>query len=136
MKALLTIIISVQLLLATSWALAHIPDTQHSKGVSYITGGVGEGESTAILAEAKQWPLLLELSQIQNGRCVWIFGASIKIMGSTKQVIFDAQAERPYMLVNLVPGDYTLEASYESVVQKRSISIKSDSSQTLSVFWK
>lgn len=136
MKTFLQIIVSAQLLLASSWTLAQIPDTQYSQGISYITGGVGESESTAILAEAKQWPLLLEMSQIQNGRGVWIFGASIKIINSTKQVIFDAQAEGPYMLINLAAGDYALEASYEGVVQKRSVSIRPDSSQKISLFWK
>ena len=46
-------------------ASAQIPPTMHSNGISYITGGVGEDESTAIVAEAKLWPLLLELSQLE-----------------------------------------------------------------------
>lgn len=136
MKTLLKIIISTQLLLMSSWVLAQIPETQHSRGISYITGGVGEGETIAILAEAKQWPLLLEMSQIENGRGVWIFGATIKIMDSKKQLIFDAQADGPYMLINLVPGDYVVEAVYEGAVQKRALSIKPDSSQKTSLFWK
>ena len=122
--------------MASAWVSAQIPDTQYSQGISYITGGVGESETVAMLAEAKQWPLLLEMSQIQNGRGVWIFGATIKIINSTKQAIFDAQAEGPYMLINLVPGDYVIEATYEGVVQKRSLSIKSDASQKISLFWK
>ena len=136
MKILLKIIISAHIFLASSWALAQIPETQYSQGISYITGGVGEGETVAILTEAKQWPLLLEMSQLQNGRGVWIFGASIKIMSSNKQVIFDAQAQGPYMLINLVPGDYVIEASYEGVVQKRALSTKADTSQKISIFWK
>ena len=87
MKILLKIIISIQLLMMSSWVLAQIPETQYSRGISYITGGVGEGETIAILAEAKQWPLLLEMSQIENGRGIWIFGAGIKIADSKKQVI-------------------------------------------------
>jgi len=136
MKTLLKIIISIQLLTMSSWALSQIPETQHSQGISYITGGVGEGETVAILAEAKQWPLLLEMSQIENGRGVWIFGATIKISDSKKQIIFDAQADGPYMLVNLVSGDYLIEATYQGVVQKRALSVKSDSSQKISLFWK
>ena len=136
MKTLLKIIISIQLLTMSSWALSQIPETQHSQGISYITGGVGEGETVAILAETKQWPLLLEMSQIENGRGVWIFGATIKISDSKKQIIFDAQADGPYMLVNLVPGDYLIEATYQGVVQKRALSVKSDSSQKISLFWK
>lgn len=137
MKTLLKIILSTQLVLISSLSLAQIPETQYSQGISYITGGVGEGETVAILAEAKQWPLLLEMSQIENGRGVWIFGATIKIMSSTKkQIVFEAQADGPYMLVNLVPGDYGIEATYEGVMQKRALSIKADSSQKISLFWK
>ena len=136
MKTFLQLIIAAYLVLASAWVSAQIPDTQYSQGISYITGGVGESETVAILAEAKQWPLLLEMSQIQNGRGVWIFGATIKIINSTKQAIFDAQAEGPYMLINLVPGDYVIEATYEGIVQKRSLSIKPDASQKISLFWK
>ncbi len=136
MKTLLKIILSAYLVLLSSWSLAQIPETQYSQGISYITGGVGEGETLAILAEAKQWPLLLEMSQIENGRGVWIFGAIIKILNLSKQVIFNAQADGPYMLVNLVPGDYVIEATYEGAMQKRALSIKADSSQKISLFWK
>ncbi len=120
----------------SSWALAQIPETQYSQGISYITGGVGEGETVAILAEAKQWPLLLEMSQIENGRGVWIFGASIKILNNAKQTIFDAQADGPYMLINLLQGEYSIEAIYQGAVQRRVLSIKADSPQKISLFWK
>ena len=136
MKSLLKIILSAYFVLMSSLSLAQIPETQHSQGISYITGGVGEGETVAILAEAKQWPLLLEMSQIENGRGVWIFGATIKILNSAKQVVFNAQADGPYMLVNLTPGDYGVEATYEGVMQKRALSIKADSTQKISLFWK
>jgi len=136
MKTLLKIILSAHLVLMSSLSLAQIPETQYSQGISFITGGVGEGETVAILAEAKQWPLLLEMSQIENGRGVWIFGATIKILNSSKQTIFNAQADGPYMLVNLAPGGYLIEAMYEGVMQKRSISIKAESSQKITLFWK
>ena len=137
MKTLLKIILSAHLVLMSSLSLAQIPETQYSQGISFITGGVGEGETVAILAEAKQWPLLLEMSQIENGRGVWIFGATIKITGiAKKQIVFEAKADGPYMLVNLMPGDYAIEATYEGVTQKRALSIKADSSQKISLFWK
>ncbi|MBU3562576.1 MULTISPECIES: hypothetical protein [unclassified Polynucleobacter] len=136
MKTLLKILIATQLIFLGSWALAQTPETQHSQGISYITGGVGESETVAILADAKQWPLLLEMSQIENGRGVWIFGATIKITNSKKQIIFDAQADGPYMLINLESGDYVIEAAYQGVVQKRALSLKANSPQKVSLFWK
>ena len=117
-------------------ASAQVPPTMYSNGISYITGGVGEDESTAIVAEAKLWPLLLELSQLENGRGVWIFGANIKVVNANKQTIFDAQADGPYMLINLSAGDYVVVATYQGVEQKRSISVKANTPQKISIFWK
>jgi hypothetical protein len=136
MKTLLKHICACFMIFVWGFAFAQIPASQHSNGVSYISGGVGEEETVAILAEAKQWPVLLELSQIENGRGVWIFGANIKVSNAKKQVVFNAPADGPYMLINLEPGDYTIEASYQGVEQKRALSIKPNTSQKISLFWK
>ena len=136
MQTLLKIILSSSLLLVGSFSQAQIPPTQYSQKIAYITGGVGQEETIAILAEAKQWPLLLELSQLADGRGVWIFGANVKISNTQKQVIFDAPADGPYMLVNLDAGDYFIAATYEGAEQKRVISIKTGSPLKTSIFWK
>lgn len=134
-SATLALLTTLSLLIGGA-ALAQIPATQYANGISYITGGVGEEESLAIVAEAKQWPLFLELSQLENGRGIWIFGANIKILNSKQKVVFEAQADGPYMLINLDAGDYSIEASYQGVVQKRAISVKVNAPQKVSIFWK
>jgi len=136
MKALIQLFISISILVTAGSVFGQIPPTQHSEGIAYISGGVGEEETVAILAEAKQWPLLLELSQIENGRGVWIFGAKIKLINAAQKTIFNAQADGPYMLLNPEPGEYVIQASYQGVEQKRSVSIKANSSQKISIFWK
>jgi hypothetical protein len=136
MRTLLKCALGFGLSMMCVLAFAQLPDAQRSQGISYISGGVGEGEAQAILTEAKQWPLLLELSQLENGRGVWIFGASIQVINAQKQTIFNAQADGPYMLINLSPGDYLILATYQGVQQKRSISLQKDSSQKISIFWK
>jgi hypothetical protein len=136
MKTLIRSLPLVLCLLAAPSVWAQIPQTQYSQGVSYITGGVGEEESSAILAEAKQWPLLLELSQLENGRGIWIFGSQIKILNASNAVVFDAKADGPYMLINLTAGDYVIQAAYQGVEQKKAISIKTGQTQKISIFWK
>ncbi len=136
MKTLIRPLALILCILTAPSVWAQIPQTQYSEGISYITGGVGEEESTAILAEAKQWPLLLELSQLESGRGVWIFGSQIKVLNAKNVVVFDAKADGPYMLMNLTAGDYAIQASYQGVEQKRSISIKAGQAQKISIFWK
>ena len=129
-------ILSVICVISSLMVFAQIPDTQYSHGISYISGGVGEEESQAILAEAKQWPLLLELSQLENGRGVWIFGAKIKILNTNNQLAFDAQADGPYILINLPVGQYQIEATYQGVMQRKAINIQASAPQKLAIFWK
>lgn len=136
MKFNARLILSAACLTFSSMVFAQIPDTQYSQGISYISGGVGEEESQAILTESKQWPLLLELSQLENGRGVWIFGAKIKILNTMNQVIFDAQADGPYILINLTAGQYQIEASYQESIQKKSVLIQGSGLQKLAIFWK
>ena len=129
-------IFSAVCLICFSMTYAQILNTQYSQGIAYISGGVGEEESQAILAEAKQWPVLLELSQLENGRGIWIFGAKIKILNANNQVVFDAQADGPYMLINLPTGNYQLEGTYGENVQKRTIVVKSILPQKINLFWR
>ena len=129
-------ILSVICVTSSLMVFAQIPDTQYSHCISYISGGVGEEESQAILAEAKQWPLLLELSQLENGRGVWIFGAKIKILNTNNQLAFDAQADGPYILINLPVGQYQIEATYQGVMQRKAINIQASAPQKLAIFWK
>ncbi|MEY4059156.1 MAG: hypothetical protein RL551_395 [Pseudomonadota bacterium] len=136
MNFYIQLILSAACLTFSSMVFAQIPDTQYSQGISYISGGVGEEESQAILTESKQWPLLLELSQLENGRGVWIFGAKIKILNTMNQVIFDAQADGPYILINLTAGQYQIEASYQGSIQKKSVLIQGSGLQKLAIFWK
>jgi len=136
LKYLLRIIFIFTCLLYGASVFSQALDTEYSEGVAYISGGVGDEESTAILSEAKRWPLMLELSQIENGRGIWIFGATVKLVNSSQKVVFNAQANGPYMLINIEPGEYSLQASYQGVEQKRAISLKAGQSQKLSIFWK
>ncbi|WP_096672415.1 hypothetical protein [Polynucleobacter meluiroseus] len=135
MRLVLKLFIALGLACSCAMSFAQIPNTRSANGISYITGGVGEGEAKAILAEQKQWPLLLEFSQLENGKGVWIFGAMIRITDAKQQFVFDAQADGPYMLINLSPGEYALNASYQGVSQKRTISIKSDQNQKITLSW-
>lgn len=119
-----------------SFAYAQIPSTKYSEGLAFISGGVGESESEAILAEAKYWPLLLELSQLEQGRGVWIFGAQVQIFNMMQQSVFDALSDGPYILINLKPGQYRIQASYQGVLQTKAVEILADESKKLSIFWK
>jgi hypothetical protein len=116
---------------------AQVPATQYANKIAYISGGVGTEESTAIEMESKQWPLMLQFSQInEKGWGAWISGVQVKIINGDKQEIFSAICDGPMMLINLVPGQYEVISIYEGRAQTLPAVIQAKKPQKLSIFWK
>jgi len=118
-------------------ATAQIPDTQYSHEIAYVAGGIGSEESAAIEIESKQWPLMLQFSQVdEKGWGVWISDIRVKIVNSNNQEIFSAICNGPMMLINLAPGQYDVVGIYDGNAKKRSTLIQANKHQKISIFWK
>ena len=119
-------------------ASAQLPETQYSGGIAYITGGVGEDEFLAMKEESRLWSVMLEFSKIENnGWGVWISSAMVKVVNAKKQEIFNAVSDGPLMLINLEPGEYDINATFEGVSQHRKIVVKlKQALQKTTIFWR
>ena len=137
MKTLFTRTLFVLMLLLSFKATAQVPDTQYVNEIAYIAGGVGSEESAAIEMESKQWPLMLQFSQVdEKGWGVWVSDIQVKIVDSKNQEVFSAICNGPMMLINLAPGQYDVVGIYEGRAKKRSAMIQANKPQKLSFFWK
>ena len=117
---------------------AQVPDTKYSDGIAYITGGVGEDEFLSIKDESRLWPIMLELSKVgKAGWGVWISSVFIKVSNVNKQEIFNAVSDGPLMLINLEPGEYVINATFEGISQHRKIAVKFNQAlQKTAIFWR
>jgi len=118
-------------------SLAQLPPSKTQGDISFITGGIGSDESSAMFAAAKKWSLLIEMSEIDgSGRGVWIAGTDIRVFNAKQQTIIEILCDGPLMLLNAPPGQYTVEASYQGKVLKRSVTLKEGELQKLTLFWR
>ncbi len=125
------------MLLFSFKVIAQVPDTQYVNEIAYVAGGIGSEESAAIEIESKQWPLMLQFSQVnEKGWGVWLSDIQIKVVNGENQEVFSAICNGPMMLMNLAPGHYDVVGIYEGKVQKRSVLIQANKPQKLSFFWK
>ena len=137
MKTLLSIIILSLLITLSVSVNAQIPNTQYANNISYIAGGIGVEESTAMVAESKNWPLMLEFSQIdKNGWGTWIASVRVTIFDGAKQEVFNTICDGPMLLINLISGPYEIVAVYDSVSQKKSAIIQKNNPQKIAIYWK
>lgn len=118
-------------------SLAQLPPSKTQGAITFITGGIGSDESNAMFAAAKKWSLLIEMSEIDgSGRGVWISGIDIRVLNAKQQSILETICDGPLMLLNVPPGQYTVEASYQGKLLKRSVVLKEGDPQKLSLFWR
>jgi len=97
-----------------------MPPIQHEGSVSYVSGGVGLDESTALKSAAREWPLSLRFT---GPTAEYLADVHVKIVGGSNDQVLATDAKGPYMLVKLPPGHYTVHARYKDQEQTRAVNV-------------
>ena len=103
--------------------------------ISFIAGGIGEDESTAMKLMSKKWPLSIEFSEYSDGKDLWIAQVYLRILDANGKKLFDTTIDGPMFLGKLPVGNYELLATYEGVTQSRKIQIIDGKPLHVSINW-
>jgi hypothetical protein len=116
-----------------------LPPLQSQGQTEFLAGGIGSDESEAIRKEGRSWPLMLEFAQGDApgaaGRAEYVSDVKITIKDKSGNVVLDANADGPYMLIKLAPGRYSLEATYESTTLHRDLKLEKGQNRKLTLLW-
>lgn len=88
-----------------------LPPERQSGTASYVSGGIGEGESQRFEAAFKRYPLIVQLFENAGARAEYTADAMVKITDAKGRLVLHEKAEGPFMLVRLPAGDYRIAAS-------------------------
>lgn len=109
-----------------------LPTTQHDGNVTYITGGIGDEERTALESVSRDYNLHV-LSAGRNGA----------FTGDTKLAIYDKMGNQvmmsevgPMFYASLPPGKYTVRAVNEGKEQDQTVKLSSNNSTNIQFMWK
>ncbi|HEX7685856.1 MAG TPA: carboxypeptidase-like regulatory domain-containing protein [Trinickia sp.] len=97
-----------------------MPQVQHQGDVSYVSGGVGSDESTALKSAQHQWPLAMRFTGPGGD---YLADVHVRIVGPHDAEVLKADSRGPYMLVKLPPGQYTVHARYKDEDQTRRVNV-------------
>lgn len=94
-----------------AYATATLPPVHRSGPVEYLSGGIGQSESTAIERASKQWPLALEFA-VKDGQHA-DFAADVKVIVRDEDghAALKTTAQGPFLLARLAPGRYAVDAT-------------------------
>jgi hypothetical protein len=109
----------LQALSAFAADLSALPPAQTQNGITYITGGVGQPESTAMKAEGGRHDLMLTFA---NRRGEFLADVKVNIANRQGETVLDI-VSGPILLVDLPSGRYTVRADVNGDLLARTIDV-------------
>ena len=96
-------------------SLAHadtsLPPIQRIDGIDYVTGGIGQEESSAIEHASHSWPLTMEFAMKDKQHADFVSGVRVQVHDAGQHVKFKVMSDGPFVLAKLQPGQYVVDAS-------------------------
>ena len=126
---------SVLYAVALPGAAANLPAVQHYAGNTFITGGIGLDESTAMRGEMKNWPLAMLFAQKQGQGAEYVADVHVVLTDHKGHAAIDAVSQGPFMLASVQPGTYQLAATLGNKTLHQTVNVKKDKSAKVSFIW-
>lgn len=123
---------------AVGVAQAQLPPAQTANGIQYVTGGFGQEESSAFKQARSNYALALTFAVSGAGSASSPYAGNVQVLVRNAQggTVLNATSTGPYFLVNLEPGTYRLDATYEGDTQSREVAITQGKTADLKFTWK
>jgi hypothetical protein len=91
---------------------APLPPMHKIDGIETMTGGIGEGQSSAMETEGKHWPLTLEFATKDHAKSDFAADVKVMVRDAKGHTVLQTTSSGPFLLARLDPGNYTVEATF------------------------
>lgn len=103
--------------------------------VRYASGGIGEAAVSAFKAAAPKYPLELLFAQKSSPYDVYLADVKVVVRGASGQVLLDTVSDGPFLLAQLPPGKYRIEASNDGVVKQQTAEVRAGQHRRVVFVW-
>ena len=117
---------------ALNVAIAYALATNTNNGITYITGGATIDERDEMMAQRKDFTLLLRVAA-KSGK--YLGESDVKITNQDGATVFECTTDGPWLLVDLPVGRYTINATGVGITQSQKILISKKTPRELTMFW-
>ncbi|NTV11707.1 MAG: carboxypeptidase regulatory-like domain-containing protein [Zoogloea sp.] len=105
---------------------------QSANGITYISGGIGQDESKALLAAAPRYSLALTFTASSGA---YLSDVRVTVKKASGQSLFSATSDGPMLLLKLPPGKYRLNATFAGKTVTQDISLAKGAHKRLTLRW-
>ena len=110
-----------------------LPEVKTQNGVTYLSGGIGSDQVTAMNAAAKDYALMLTCSV--QGTGAYLADVKVTITDKAGTVVLETVTDGPILLARLSPGQYRVSADSNGAVVEKTVQIGASQPVKLNLHW-
>jgi hypothetical protein len=116
-------------------AQSNLPPVQNSASNTFLTGGIGLDESTAIKGAMNDWPLSLQFAEMGGQRAQYVADVQVLVTDSKGHIAIQSRSDGPFMLANVPPGIYKIAATLAGKTLHQTVEVKSGKPSRITFLW-
>jgi len=113
-----------------------LPAEKTQGSVSYISGGVGKEEASAMRSAQTGYPLSMEFVQHARPHNEFVAQVKVDIKKRHGESVLNIDSEGPFLLVKLPDGKYTVTVDFAGHTQTRHVAVSEKKHRHLTFVWK
>jgi len=108
-----------------------LPDVREQKSISYLQGGIGEGELEAMALVQKDYSLHITHADSKGH---YVGEVRLTVTDGRRQQLLDVTGG-PVFYIKLPKGRYVIETTMYGEIKRKTVSISGTAPQTLRFIW-
>jgi hypothetical protein len=117
-----------------AWPAVAMTDGRTTQDRPFVSGGTTSEEVADL--KTKQPFFSISLLTAARGSGAYLASVHVRIVDGQGTLVLDTDMDGPFLLVDLAPGKYQLEAVNEGETQKRSLTLREGSPQRVVLYFK
>lgn len=108
-----------------------LPPMQMQNGITYVTGGFGVSESSAMKNAAGRYDLMLTFAERDGS---YVADVGVQIIASNGDTVLDT-VSGPLLLASLPAGEYRVRADYNGMSRWQTVSVDGRRHRSVAFTW-
>ncbi|WP_144630080.1 carboxypeptidase regulatory-like domain-containing protein [Bordetella genomosp. 13] len=118
----------------TAWAQDGHPQVHRQGEISYVSGGVGQEESTWFKSVSGDYNLRLQFALSDGG--AYVSDVEVRVKGASGQEVLSAKSDGPIFYAKLPEGSYDVTVTYGGKPQSRKMDVGAKGGAAQGFYWK
>ncbi|HTL75605.1 MAG TPA: hypothetical protein VL654_04755 [Casimicrobiaceae bacterium] len=111
------------------------PGSLRASGIDYLNGGIGSEEADRMRQMSAEYPVQMTFAERNQGADEFVADVHLRVVDGRGVTLVDLPDQGPIFLLQVPPGDYTVEAEHQGQVKTRRFDVAPGRHDRLGFEW-